>query len=392
MRIYLLFSTYFLSFMILIGVTACSDNTETEGGARPPAPVETAPIETGTLRAVRTFGGALEPRAAFMVSPKIGGRLEEVLVDIGDSVDRGAVVARLDDDEYRQALAQAEAELLVARANLAEAESALEIALRAMERTQTLSSRGVASDAELDAARSELLAREAGVEVQKAQITRAEAAVEAARIRLGYAEVVAQWADDDPSRVVAERFIDEGQTVGANTPLLEIVDLDPLLGVFYVTEKDYPNLQTGQRVQVFADAYPDETFGGRIERIAPVFHQNSRQARVEITVPNSDLRLKPGMFIRADVEVRRVEDAVIVPAESIVTRSDSQGVFMVSPDGKHALWRTVKTGIREGKRVQVIDGDGLSGRVITLGQQLIEDGSAINIADTGSVESTGGTL
>ncbi|MDZ8118738.1 efflux RND transporter periplasmic adaptor subunit [Pontiella agarivorans] len=391
MRTHLSPAAFILITGICAGLFGCSNESGTEGGIRPPAPVETAPVETGSIRAVRTFGGALEPRAAFMVSPKIGGRLEEVLVDIGDSVDRGAVAARLDDDEYRQDLVQAEAELLVARANLAEAESALEIAQRAMERTRTLSTRGVASDAELDAARSELLAREAGVEVQKAQITRAEAAVEAARIRLGYTEVVAQWADDDPSRVVAERFIDEGQTVGANTPLLEIVDLDPLLGVFYVTEKDYANLQAGQQVQVFTDAYPDETFSGRIERIAPVFHQNSRQARVEIIVPNSDLRLKPGMFIRADVEVRRVDNAVIVPAESIVTRSDSQGVFMVAPDGTHAMWRTIETGIREGERVQVIGGTDLDGRVITLGQQLIEDGSAINVVDNEWAESAGET-
>jgi RND family efflux transporter MFP subunit len=367
-----------LSLMALLA--GCSKEAGERVPERPPAPVETARVETGSIRAVRTFSGSLEARSAFVVSPKIGGRLEAMLVDIGDRVKRGAVVARLDDDEYRQNLAQAEANLLVAKANLVEAESALEIAKRAMERTETLSSRGVASDAELDAARSELLAREAGVEVQQAQIARAEAALEAARIRLGYAEVEALWADDDPSRVVAERYVDEGQTVSANTPLLEIVDLDPLAGVFYVTEKDYASLQVGQQVSVHTDAFPDEAFTGRIERIAPVFRQNSRQARVEIEVPNRDLRLKPGMFIRADVEVRRAEEAIIVPAQSIVTRSDVQGIFLVSPDGGHARWQAVTTGIRAGEKVQVT-GEGIEGRVITLGQQLVEDGSAITIAD-----------
>jgi RND family efflux transporter MFP subunit len=368
-------------------LAGCADNTESGDGDRPPAPVETAAVEIGSIRALRTFSGALEARSAFVVSPKIGGRLEAMLVDIGDSVERGAVVARLDDDEYQQNLAQAEADLLVARANLAEAESALEIARRAMERTETLSKRGVASVVELDAARSELLARKAGVEVQRAKIARAEASVEAARIRLGYAEIKALWADNDPSRVVAERYVDEGQTVSANTPLLEIVDLDPLAGVFYVTEKDYANLQIGQRVVVRSDAYTGETFSGRIERIAPVFRRNSRQARVEIAVPNRDRRLKPGMFIRADVVVRRVEDAVIVPAESIVTRADMRGVFLVAPDGEYAQWRAVTVGIREGDRVQVT-GDGIQGWVIKLGQQLIQDGSAINVVDAGML-STG---
>lgn len=372
---------FLLAVGLASGLTGCSDHNEEQRGERPPAPVEVVEIRIGSIRALRTFSGALEARSSFIVSPKIGGRLEEMLVDIGDPVERGGVVARLDDAEYRQALAQAQAELLVARANLAEAKSALVIAERAMERTQTLFERGVASDAELDTARSSLLASEAGVEVRQAQIARSEAAVEAERIRLGYAEVQALWADADRSRVVAERFVDEGQTVTANTPLLQIVDIDPLSGVFYVTEKEYAYLKIGQQADVLTDAYADQRFTGRIERIAPVFRENSRQARVEIAVPNADQRLKPGMFIRAIVEVRRDEQAIIVPAVSIVTRSDEQGIFLVAEDGRHAAWRTVKTGIREGEQVQVM-GEGLEGRVITLGQQLIEDGSEIALAES----------
>lgn len=368
--------------LLVLGLAGCSERQEDRRGERPPAPVEVADIEKGPIRSLRTYSGALEPQASFIVSPKIGGRLEAMLVDIGDSVERGAVVARLDDAEYQQDMAQMEADLLVARANLGQAISALEIARRAMERAQTLSDRGVASDAELDAARSQLLAREAGVEVQQAQITRAQAAVEAARIRLGYAEVEALWADNDARRVVAERFVDEGQTVTANTPLLQIVDIDPLSGVFFVTEMEYAYLEIGQQVEVRTDAYPDRKFAGSIERIAPVFRVNSRQARVEITVPNDDLRLKPGMFIRANVEVRLEENATIVPAESIVKRSETQGIFLVTPDGQHAQWIPVSVGIRDGDRVQLI-GEELEGRVVTLGQQLIESGSSITIADAG---------
>lgn len=377
MRFYELRSI-FLMLVLAAGISGCSDQEADRSSVRPPAPVETMPVETGSIRALRTFGGALEARASFFVSPKIGGRLEAMLVDIGDSVERGAVVARLDDAEYLQDVAQSDADLLVAKANLAEAVSSLEIAKRSMERSETLSKRGVASEAELDAARSMLLARESGVAVQQAQVIRAEASVEAAKIRLGYASVKALWADNDSTRVVAERFEDEGQTVSANTPLLQIVDLDPLLGVFFVTEKDYGNLKPGQRVDVQTDAYSDEVFTGHIERIAPIFRQNSRQARVEITVPNSDLRLKPGMFIRAQVEVQRVEQASIVPIESIIKRSDEQGLFILAADGQHALWRPVTLGIRDGDRVQV-SGEGLDGEVITLGQQLIEDGSAVAV-------------
>ena len=86
------------------------------------------------------------------------------------------------------------------------------------------------------------------------------------------------------------------------------------------------------------------------------------------------------MFIRATVVLARVPDATIVPEQALTQRDDRSGVFIVSEDGRSVAWREVKVGIREGKRVQV-QGEGLSGRVVTLGQQLVKDGSAITIPD-----------
>jgi RND family efflux transporter MFP subunit len=209
-------------------------------------------------------------------------------------------------------------------------------------------------------------------------VTRAGAALEAARIRLGYTRITADWSGGDDRRVVAERYVDEGGTVSANTPLLRIVELDPISGVIFVTEKDYGRLQPGQGVALSTDAYPGETFGGRIERIAPVFQEATRQARVEISAANPGHRLKPGMFIRATVVLEKAADAVIVPEQALTTRDDRTGVFLVSSDGRSVAWREVRVGIREGGRVQVL-GDWLSGRVVTLGQQLVDDGSAILI-------------
>ncbi len=127
------------------------------------------------------------------------------------------------------------------------------------------------------------------------------------------------------------------------------------------------------------DAYPGEQFTGRIDRIAPVFRKSTRQARIEMTIDNPQHRLKPGMFIRAAVVLARVPEATIVPEQALTKRDDKSGVFIVSEDGRSVAWREVKVGIREGDRVQV-EGEGLSGRVVTLGQQLVNDGSPITIA------------
>jgi RND family efflux transporter MFP subunit len=127
------------------------------------------------------------------------------------------------------------------------------------------------------------------------------------------------------------------------------------------------------------DAYPGEQYEGRIARIAPVFRKSTRQARIEMTIDNPQHRLKPGMFIRATVVLAQEPDATIVPEQALTVRDDRNGVFIVSEDGRSVVWRMVKVGIRENGRVQV-KGEGLSGRVVILGQQLVDDGSLIKIA------------
>jgi multidrug efflux pump subunit AcrA (membrane-fusion protein) len=99
-----------------------------------------------------------------------------------------------------------------------------------------------------------------------------------------------------------------------------------------------------------------------------------------MTVNNPQHRLKPGMFIRATVVLTQVAEATIIPEQALAIRDDRSGVFMVNADGQAVAWREVKVGIREGDRVQV-EGQGLSGRVVILGQQLLKDGSAITIYD-----------
>ena len=354
-----------------------------------PIPVEVAAVQHGAVELRRTFSGTLESTAELIVAPKISGRVEGLNVGLGDTVRRNQVVAELDHDEYVQAVVLAEADIEVVKANLAEARSALEITSRRLNRMKMLRKRNVTSDSEFDLAKAEHLAKQARLEVSKAQLTRAKALLATAKIRLGYTKVRAGWKDSDKSRVVAERFVDEGETVSANAPLFSIVDLDPIKGVIFATEKDYTHLKNGQSVFLTTDAYPGEQFPARISRIAPVFRKTTRQARIELKIKNPHHRLKPGMFIRATVVLDRIADATIVPEQALTTRNEEDGVFVVGKDGKSVVWCKVKVGIREGNRVQV-EGKGLSERVVTLGQQLVENGSSITIAEKNKKASTPG--
>lgn len=368
-----------LGWAAYIRIQDQSDNTQ-RSRDKYIAPVEAASIQHGPIELRRTFSGALEAVSKFMISPKIGGRIEKITVHFSDIVQKGQVVAELDSNEYVQAVSQAKADLAVAEANLMEAKNALEIADRELKRIKTLRERGALSESKYDLAKLDQLAKKARLEVTKAQVEKAEASLETARIRLDYTKVTADWTDGKESRIVAERFVDEGETVSANTPLLSIVELDPVVGVIFVTEKDYTRMQPGQSVSLKTDAYPKEVFHGRIERIAPVFRQSTRQARIEIHIDNPRYRLKPGMFIRATIILDRKEDATIVPLQAMTTRGEATGIFIVDEANLTAVWREVEVGIIDDDRVE-ISGDRLFGRVVTLGQQLIGDGSEITIPD-----------
>ncbi len=368
------------------------------GEARP-APVEVAAVETGAIENRRVFSGALEPAAQVIIAPKVAGRVVELAVELADTVTRGQVIAKLDSAEFVQAFHQARAEFAVAQANLREAESAAVIAQRGFERIQALRTRGVASEAQLDTASAENLAQQAALEVAKAEVTRAQAARQSARIRLDYTTIKADWRGDDDQRLVAERSVEEGNTVAANTPLVTLVDLDPVRAVLHVTERDYAKLQTGQEIALRTDAFPDRSWRGQVARVAPVFQEGSRQARVEVDVENPELLLKPGMFVQAEALLGRVEQATIVPTAALAERGGRDVVFVVTagkpakrgdgqPSAATATVRMVpvEIGIRTDTHAQITS-EGVAGHVVTLGQQLLKDGSPII---TPTVTPTGG--
>ena len=347
-----------------------------------PVPVEVARIERGAVAQRRTFSGALEAAARFRVAAKVGGRVARLAVDLADPVSNGQVVAELDADEYVQALRRAEADLAVAEAELSEARAVVEITGRTLERQEGLRTRGVASEVAVDEAQSAHLAAQAQVSVAEAGVTRAEAAVATAQTQLGYTQVRAVWQRGDAERVVAERLVEEGDTVPANAELLEVVELDPLVAVMFVAQRDYAALSAGQEVALRTDAYPNETFGAKVARVSPVFASGSRQARVELEVPNADRRLRPGMFVRAETVLATVDDALLVPVNAVVRRGDRPVVFVVDDATQTSRLVPVEVGFEDAGRVQVMSEDlPEGGWVVTLGQRLLDDGSAVKRVD-----------
>jgi RND family efflux transporter MFP subunit len=349
-------------------------------GSEPPAAaVEVSPVESGTVRDVRRLTGTLESSARFVVATKVGGLVQRVLVDLGDRVEQGQVIARIDDTELVQAVVQAEADLAVRRAERTRAHSELDLARREFDRGEQLRERGIAADAQLDEIAARLRSSEAAFALAEAQVNRAESALELRRIELGYTQVRANWSEDAAAGSIAERYQDPGNLVQANTPVVSVVALDPLKAVVFVTERDYAGLAPGQPATITTDAAPGRTFPATIERIAPVFRETSRQARIELAVPNPDGVLRPGMFARVSIVLGEQRSDTVIPRSALSRRNGREVVFVVDEGSEVARMVEVTTGIAEGDRVTIV-APAISGRVVTLGQQLLDDGARVRIA------------
>ena len=342
--------------------------------------VEIAPVQKTSIREIGQFTGSLLPLSEFKVAPKIAGRLEKILVNIGDTIKGAQLVAVLDDEEYHHQVNQAIAELEVAQANFEERDNALQNANREYERTVALREKKIASESELDAAKSEFKGQQAKLKVAQAQVSQEKAALEMAKVRLSYTQIRVPENHAADLRVVGERYVDEGAMLAPNTPIVSILDIGTLIAVINVIERDYPKIQPGLETLISTDAFPGQTFSGKVVRIAPLLMEKSREARIEIEISNNQRVLKPGMFVRAQIEFKQHENATVVPMAALVKRNGKQGVFEVDQKEKMVHFVPVELGIVNGTRAEILNPP-LSGAVVTLGQHLLEDGSKIILPD-----------
>ncbi|HOD81511.1 MAG: Macrolide export protein MacA [Planctomycetes bacterium ADurb.Bin126] len=351
--------------------------------------VEITPVRQATMREEGLFTGTLLPRSQFVVAPKIAGRLEKLKVNIGDPVQSGQEIALLDDQEYAHQVEQAQAELEVARAGELEAVSAFEAARREFERATALREKKIASESEFDQAQAEFKAADSRRKVAAAQVQQKQAALNTARTRLSYTKIQANWQDGAGQRVVGERFVDEGTMLAVNTPIVTILDIQNLLAVIHVIERDYTRIHVGQAASLITDALPGRTFTGTIRRIAPILKDTSRQARVELEVPNASLELKPGMFVRVRLPYAQRDNVTVVPLSALVKREDNEGVFLVDlKDDRNGLARfvPVEAGITDSRRAEIVS-PRLTGEVVSLGQHLLQDGSPVVVVGTAKATS-----
>jgi membrane fusion protein, multidrug efflux system len=363
-----------LSIALLAGCSGggSDKNAKAETAA---IPVEVAPASHQAVTANYSGTATLEAVGDAQVVAKTSGIILKLFVEEGMHVEKGQLLAQLDDDAARNKLAQAEATLKKAQAAFDKSE------------------KGIAKS----------LIPRADFDRDKFDLETQHAVVDGAKIDLSYTRITAPI-----SGVVAKRSVKVGNLVTVNQALFQIVDMDPLQAVLNVPERDLGTLKAGQPVHLRVDALPDHEFDGTVARIAPVVDATSGTFRATCEFRDGTKTLKPGMFGRIDVAYDQRHDALVVPRSALVEEDGESAVFVIEPappkkaDDKAAKpagksgeavaaekkpeaplfvakRRVVKTGYSETDRVEVRDGLKDGERVITIGRNAVRDGTEVTV-------------
>jgi len=342
-------------------------------GARGPMTVEFAKVSRATLADEITVVGNLIGEATVSVVPRTAGRLQDISVRLGDRVSRGQRIAKIEDFEIVEQVKQAEAAQEVALATIRQREADLQLAKTNAERSRSLFERQLLPKQTLDDNEARYQAAIAQLDLARAQNTQSRARLDELRINLANT-IITSPVDG----FVARRAADPGAFVSQNAPVADVVDITRVRLVANVVEKDLRQLVAGNPTAVQVDAFPGETFTGRIARVSPVLDPATRTAPIEIEIPNPEFRLKPGMYARVIIETNTKKDALVVPATALVDLGGRRGVFV--PINNLAVFRMVNVGSEQLKLVEVVDGLKEGDTIITTGSGSLRDGDPFLLA------------
>lgn len=345
------------------------------GGARPPMTVELATVSRAPVADQITVVGNLVGAATVEVVSKVSGRLESVNVRIGDRVSQGTLLAKVEDREVREQVKQAEASHEVAQATIRQREADLTLARSNLDRSRSLFERQLLPRQTLDDLEARYQAAVAQLDLSRAQFQQTSARLEELRITLGNTRILSPV-----DGFVGRRNVDPGAYVSPNVPVASVVDIRFVRLVAPLVERDMRRVLTGNAAQVDVDAFPGETFNGRVARVAPVLDPATRTATMEIEVPNPDFRLKPGMYARVRLTIEERANALVVPRNSLVDVEGKRGVFVPDAAGRQAQFREVQVGLQDDQRAEITSGLREAEKVVTTGAAALRDGDAIVLA------------
>ena len=325
--------------LVLLAVVAAGAGYWYFNRARVEVAVNSVPVTRGDIIDSVGATGTVQAVTTVQVGSQVSGNIEWLGADFNSIVKKGQVVARLDPSLFDAQLQQVQANLIQARANLTRANSELDRtkvqltdAQQKFARAKELSSQRLIAQSDLDAAKIAVDTMAAGVASQQASVTQSQAAVTQAQASVNQSQVNRDHtiilAPIDG--IVTQRSVDVGQTVAASmsAPTLFVIaaDLTEMQVNANIDEADVGRIRPGQHVTFRVDAYPTDNFEGTVTqiRLQPVVVQNVTTYGTVITVPNKQLKLKPGMTANVKIEIAKRTNALRIPNAALRFRPTTE--------------------------------------------------------------------
>lgn len=281
--------------------------------AAPEIAWKTSPVEKRRIAAKVTASGALQATVTVQVGAQVSGRIQKLNADFNTTVKKGQLLAKMDPQLFQAAVEQQSANFMSAKAGVAKAQAQQKDAELVLTRTQALSDQSLASAADLQTATTNVAIANAALDAAKAALAQTNAALHQAQVNLSYTEIFSPI-----DGTVISRAVDVGQTVAASlqAPVIFTIaeDLRKMQVHTSVAEGDVGRLQAGMDATFTVDAFPGQTFKGKVGQIrnAPQTVQNVVTYDAVIDVENADLKLRPGMTATVTIAYAERDDAVAV--------------------------------------------------------------------------------
>jgi membrane fusion protein (multidrug efflux system) len=336
---------------------------ETKGDAGRLVNVQVQPVEKRSLRPFIEAIGTLDANQEVTISAEVDGVIRDVKVDEGSVVPKGGLLASIDETDLvleqkraQAAVKQSEATLANTRLEFNRKEALVKEELVPQQQFEDVSTRLALADAELD---------------------RARAALSLAVTKLAKTKTYAPLAC-----VVREKKVSVGDYVKVGTPLLVLIQPNPIKLHFTLPERDVGSLKLQQDVTLRVDAFPGREFKGTVNIIYPSLDEKTRTLKVEALVPNADGLLKPGLFAKVILYTGASKDTIVVPITSLLYEAEKVRVFVVN--GEEAHEKPVVLGNKYGELAAIAEGLNEGERVVIAGQQNLADGAKVRIQAAGA--------
>ena len=308
--------------------------------------IEASRVKTVRMSQGLTAVGSLRSDESVTIRPEVSGRIIEIGFREGQRVRKGATLIRFEPSVQRAELEQAAANLGLSKSRL--------------ERSRDLFTKGFISAQARDETESNFKLAQASYDLSEARLTKLD-------IKAPF------------SGIVGLRMVSVGDYVKDGQDIVNLEEIDPLKVDFKIPEIYLKQVAVGQALQITLDAFPNQTFQGKVLAINPLVDTNGRAIVIRAVIKNTEARLRPGMFARVRLLFSDERDSVAVPEQSLIPVGDEQYLFKVI-DGRAQRFK-VEIGQRRGGQVEVLQGLAAGDVVVTAGQLKLRDGSQVKIAD-----------